>query len=167
MWVWGYLIYSDSKLFSRLWRMPLRKKVLPHFQIQLKRHSVDQNAVTSWPQEYAPTGVLVFCDLPAAGWGIIFPELAFGELQILKGNHLFSVISSFGDHKNLEKCQTSFSEFLHWTQDLKFYFLSNKFGLSSYTHYIGKSAFPKGWLCVRYSHSTRSSLHILYAFNIT
>ena len=46
--------------------MPLRKNVLPQFQIQQKRHLIDQNAASSWPQECVPTGTVVFCDLLSA-----------------------------------------------------------------------------------------------------
>lgn len=95
--------------------MPLGKNALSQLQIQQKRHWVDQNAVSSWPQECVPAGAVVFCDLPAVGWDVIFPDLAFGEPSSTSGHSsLHSVISSFGDHKNLEKCQASLSDFLYW-----------------------------------------------------
>lgn len=59
--------------------MLLGKNGPPHFQIQQKRHSIDQNVASSCPQECVPTGAVLFCHLPNAGWAKIFPDMAFGE----------------------------------------------------------------------------------------
>lgn len=92
-----------------------------------------------------PTEAAVFCDLSAAGWSVTFPNLAFGELSSIYGqSSLLSVISSFGDHKNLEKYQASFFRFssLNVRSQL-FCSSSNEFGLSSYARYTSKSNFPR------------------------
>lgn len=56
----------------------------------------------------------MFCDLATAGWGRIFSDLVCGELSNILGHSSFlSVTCSFEDHKNLEKYQDFFSNFVH------------------------------------------------------